>query len=470
MNKKIICLLFILFYICSAKAQDKYPLDMSLIKQENDSTIIKKFYNEALASGKAYQWLDTLTNKIGGRLTGSKEAAQAVDWAEKLFRSLNVNVIKQECMVPHWVRGTKEEAMIIPATTKKGISVPVCALGGSIATPSDGLTANVIEVKNFEELEKLGKKNIQGKIIFYNRPMNSSFINTFEAYGDAVPQRWAGAMKAAPYNAIGVVVRSMTLSLDDYPHTGAMGYEDTIPKIPACAISTIAANKLSEQLQKDPATKFYFKISCQKLPDEKSYNVIGEIKGTEHPEEIIVVGGHLDSWELGKGASDDGTGVVQAAEVLNLFNALGIKPKRTIRAVMYMNEENGSKGGEKYAELAKQNNEKHIFAIESDGGGFVPRGFSFNGDSMMVEKMLSWKKLFEQYNLYSWVRGYGGADVDHLEKNCSVIAGLSVDSQRYFDYHHAATDTFDKVNRRELELGAASMAALIYLISEYGVK
>ncbi|MEO5572569.1 MAG: M28 family peptidase, partial [Bacteroidia bacterium] len=335
MNKKILFSFLLAFLISFAKAQNQNVIqpivnDVALIDNSKgdytmDSIIIKKIYNYALSNGKAYEWLDTLSNKIGGRLSGSKQAAKAVEWGERVFRSLNLTVIKQECMVPHWVRGAKESAMIVSSGSKKSISVPVCALGGSIATPAEGITAKVIEINNFDDFEKLGRKNIEGKIVFFNRPMNPNFINTFEAYGDAVTQRWAGAMKAAPYGAIGVVVRSMTLLLDDHPHTGSMGYVDTIPKIPACAISTKGANLLSAQLKKDPETKFLFKMACKTLPDEKSYNVIGEIKGTEHPEQIIVVGGHLDSWELGAGASDDGTGVVQAAEVLNLFNALGIK-------------------------------------------------------------------------------------------------------------------------------------------------
>lgn len=444
--------------------------------QNNDSVIIKKFFNEALLSGKAYDWLNYLSNNIGGRLSGSKQAAQAVEWGAKVFSSLNVTVIKQECMVPHWVRGEKEEGTIIPFKIKtiSPLRTPICALGGSIATPADGITANVIEVSSIEELEKSDKKNVEGKIVFYNGPMDATQINTFNAYGNAVEQRWAGAMKASAHGAVGVVVRSMTLALDDYPHTGAMAYADSIKKIPACAISTKGANLLSDLLKKDPQMKFKIKMNCQTLPDEKSYNVIGEIKGKEHPEEIIVVGGHLDSWDLGDGASDDGTGIVQSAEVLNLFQALGIKPKRTIRAVMFMNEENGGRGGEKYADLAIQNNEKHIAAIESDGGGFTPRGFSFKGDSAIIEKILPWQKLFDPYNTNDWVMGYGGADIDHLQKECKtdcpILVGLNPDSQRYFDYHHAATDTFDKVNRRELELGAASMAALVYLFSEYGLK
>ncbi len=482
MNKKIIFSILPLLLASLSKAQNKEE-DLVLLKADNDSSIIKGFYNKALTTGKAYEWLDTLTNKIGGRLSGSKEAAQAVEWGERVFRSLNVNVIKQECMVPHWSRGAKAEGAIILSqpemtvltgkyikSSSNSYAVPVCALGGSIATSPAGLMAKLIEVHSLDELDKMDKKRIEGKIVFFNGPMDATLMNTFEAYGKAVGQRWGGAMKAAPLGAVGVVVRSMTLLTDDHPHTGSMGYVDSIPKIPACAISTRAADLLSKTLKEDAETKFSFKMNCQTLPDEKSYNVIGEIKGTEHPEEIIVVGGHLDSWELGDGAHDDGTGVVQAAEVLNLFKSLGIQPKRTIRAVMFMNEENGGKGGEKYAELAKANGEKNIVAIESDAGGFTPRGFSFKGDSLLVEKILSWKRHFEQYNLYSWTRGYGGADIDHLENQGTLLVGLSPDSQQYFDYHHAATDTFDKVNRRELELGAASMAGLVYLFSEYGVK
>ena len=350
------------------------------------------------------------------------------------------------------------------------LPVTICALGMSIATPQGGLFAPLIEIKNFDELAKKGKSGIEGKIVFYNHPFDQTFINAFRAYGEAVPYRWAGAARAAYYGAKGVVVRSMATSVDDFPHTGSMGYADTVPKIPACAISTKGADELSDAIKKYPELKFFFKQSCEMKDSVLSHNVVGEIKGSEHPEEIIIVGGHLDSWDTGKGASDDGAGVVQSMELLNLFKTLNIKPKRTIRCVLFMNEENGGKGGEKYAELAKQNNEKTIAAIETDAGGFSPRGFTFKGDSIQIEKIFTWKNLFEQYGLHIWQRGYGGADIDHLEKQGTLLIGLSPDSQRYFDYHHAASDTFDKVNRRELELGAASMAALVYLISEYGLK
>ena len=440
----------------------------SSFSQNNDSAIIRSFYNEALTNGKAYGWLKVLTTDIGPRLSGSPQAANAVKWSEMLFNSLKLDrVVKQKMMVPHWVRGPKEKAYIIKG--EKKTEVPVCALGGSIATPKNGLTAEVIEVRSFDELNRLGNQ-VAGKIVFFNFSWDQTKINTFEAYGDAVAPRGGGAQKAAPYGAVGVVVRSAGSSHDDFPHTGAMGYNDTITKIPACAISTNGADMLSRllRLKSMPPVKFSFNQQCKMLPDTVSFNVIGEIKGSEYPDEIITIGGHLDSWDLGQGAHDDGAGVVQCAEVLNLFRTLNIQPKRTIRCVFFMNEENGGRGGKTYAEECKKANEKLIAALETDAGGFTPRGFGFSGDSVKVAKLRGYKKLFEPYNLYSWDGSGGGADIGHLVDQCPVMIGLSPDSQRYFELHHTAADTFDKVNQRELELGAASIAALVYLISEHG--
>ncbi len=439
--------------------------------QSNDSLNIRKIYNEALTSGKAYGWLDYLCNSIGSRLSGSAQAELAVNYVKKELDQLKFDrVFLQDVMVPHWVRGEKGNAFYKPTTAGALLPVSITALGMSIATPQGGLFGPVVEIKNFDELAVKGRKEIAGKIVFFNYPMDPTFYNTFRAYGEAAKYRWSAAARAGYYGAKGVVVRSMTLATDDFPHTGSMGYSDSVQKIPACAISTIGANELSDAIKMYPQLQFFFKQSCEMKDSVLSHNVVGEIKGSEHPEEIIIVGGHLDSWDLGKGAHDDGAGVVQSMEVLNLFKALNIKPKRTIRCVAFMNEENGGRGGAKYAELAKQNNENTIAAIETDGGGTSPRGFSFKGDSMQIEKIFSKKYLFEQYGLHVWMHGYGGADIDHLEKQGTLLIGLSPDSQRYFDYHHAASDTFDKVNKRELELGAASIAALVYLISEYGLK
>jgi len=436
--------------------------------QNTDSVVIKKFFNEALSNSVAYKNLDHLVNDIGGRLAGSPEAAKAVEWARKAMIDAGADTVwLQECTVPHWVRGEKEKGTIFYKNESR--DVPVCALGESIATPKDGIKATVVEVKDFEELQKMGKEKIQGKIVFYNHPFDQTFVNTFDAYGEAVKYRWAGPSEAARYGAVASIVRSMAQNLDDYPHTGGMGYNDSLPKIPCAAISTNGAELLSSIIKSNPETKFFLKQSCRMLDSVKSYNVIGEIKGSQHPEEFIVVGGHLDSWETGKGANDDGTGVAASTEVIRLFKTTGAKPQRTIRAIAFMNEENGLKGGEKYGEQALKKKENHIAAIESDEGGFLPTGFGLNMPEEKIKKIQSWKNLFLPYGIFYIDKDGDGADISPMTKTGVPGIGLHVNSQRYFDYHHAASDTFDKVNRRELEMGAAAMAALIYLISEYGL-
>ncbi len=440
---------------------------------QSDSVVIRKIFTEALTNGRSYSNLDQLANGIGGRLAGSPGAAKAVEWTKKAMIAAGADtVFLQECMVPHWVRGEKEIARFMgPAAERKALAI--CALGNSVATPTAGLSAGIVEVKEFSELEKLGKSKIQGKIVFFNRPMDPSRIATFHAYGGAVMQRVGGPSIAAKYGAVGVVVRSMSLIKEDAPHTGVTIYNDTFPKIPACAISTNDADFLSEKLKKYPESKFFFKMSCKMLPDERSHNVVAEIRGSERPEEIIVVGGHLDSWDNGDGAHDDGAGIVQSIEVIRIFKALGIRPKRTIRAVAFMNEENGGRGGDKYAELAAKNKEKHIAAIESDAGGFTPRGFGCTFPKGMEKQelvFLSWKKQFSPYFADDLHRGGGGADIEELYKQGTPVFGLQPDSQRYFDVHHTVNDTFDKVNKRELELGGAAMAALIWLITEKGFE
>lgn len=437
--------------------------------QQNDSIAIRHIFDETLTGSKCYSWLDHLSNKIGGRLSGSPEAALAVNYVNMELSKLALDsVILQDVMVPHWIRGEKESAWMQAEGTKTELSI--CALGGSIETPKGGLLAEVVEVRDWEEMDKIGTEKIKGKIVFMNHPMKPEFINTFEAYGEAAKYRWGTAMRAARSGAVGVIVRSMTLAMDDHPHTGAMGYADSIPKIPACAISTLDAALLSKSLKKNPSLKFGMSMSCKTLDDVLSYNVIGEIRGSEFPDEVIVVGGHLDAWDLGDGSHDDGAGVVQSMEVLRTIKALNIRPKRTIRCVAFMNEENGGKGGEKHANAAKSSGRKYIAAIESDAGGFSPRGFTFKGDSAAMQKVMSWKTLFYPYLLHTWKPGYGGADINHLENQGTLLIGCSPDSQRYFDYHHAESDTFDKINKRELELGAASMAALAWMISEYGLR
>lgn len=436
-----------------------------------DKNQLKQFYDIALLEGQSYEWLDYLSNRIGSRLSGSLGAERAVVWTKSELESLGLDrVYLQAVKVPKWVRGPKEFALI---ETAPGVTfnVPITALGGSVATPSVGLKARVVEVQGIEDLAKLGRENIEGKIVFFNRPMQANLISTFQAYSGCVDQRYDGAREASEFGAVGVIVRSMNLRLDDFPHTGAMSYGDqnVSKRIPAAAISTNAAEKLSYLLKLEPKLKFLFRQQCKTYPDVLSHNVVGEIKGSEFPNEIIVVGGHLDSWDLGDGAHDDGAGVVQSMEVLRLFKKSGYRPKRTIRVVLFMNEENGLRGGNAYANSVLANNEKHIFALESDAGGFTPRGFSFNCSDEEFAQVETWKPLFKPYLVHYFEQGGSGADIRPLKNKYNVLAGLRPDSQRYFDHHHAENDTFDAVNKRELELGAATMTSLIYLYDKYGL-
>ena len=448
-------------------------LSVALHAQPNpsDKEQLKTFFDTSLLNGQAYEWLDYLTNRIGSRLSGSLGAERAVAWTKAALDALGLDrVYLQPVKVPKWVRGSKEFALI---ETAPGVTfnVPITALGGSVATPSVGLKAFVVEVQGIEELKALGREQIEGKIVFFNRPMQADLISTFQAYSGCVDQRYSGAKEASAYGAVGVIVRSMNLRLDDLPHTGAMSYgdQDVSKRIPAAAISTNAAEKLSKLLKLEPNLKFLFRQQCKTYPDVWSHNVIGEITGSEFPNEIIVVGGHLDSWDLGDGAHDDGAGVVQSMEVLRLFKATGYKPKRTIRVVLFMNEENGLRGGNAYADNALLTGERHIFALESDAGGFTPRGFSFNCSDEEFAQIESWKPLFKPYLIHYFEQGGSGADIRPLKNKYNVLAGLRPDSQRYFDHHHAENDTFDAVNKRELELGAATMTSLIYLYDTYGL-
>ncbi|WP_247231681.1 M28 family peptidase [Telluribacter sp. SYSU D00476] len=436
--------------------------------QKADSLFIRQLFDKALNEGKSYDWLRHLTTQIGHRLSGSEGAARAVQYTRQVMEQEGFDrVFLQNVMVPHWVRGAKEKAWI--QASKQKVEVPIAALGGSVATPKAGIRARVIEVKNFQELRGLGKEKVQGKIVFFNRPMDPTRLNTFEAYSGAVDQRGNGATEAARLGAVGAIVRSMTTRLDDFPHTGAMRYGTGVPMIPAAGISTNGAELLSNMLKSNPDLEFFFQQNSETLPDAPSHNVVGELKGNTHPDEILVVGGHLDSWDLGQGAHDDGAGCVQAIEALRLLKALGYQPKRTLRAVMFMNEENGLKGGITYADSARSKNEKHIAAIESDRGGFVPRGFGVVGDAAKKARVMSWQPLLAPYGLHEIGPGGGGADIGPLAQLGTVLLGLVPDSQRYFDYHHAASDTFDTVSRRELEMGAASMAAMLYLLDKYGL-
>ena len=439
--------------------------------QEEHAFFIKDIYEETLQNGACHTWLQYLSDSIGGRLAGSQNALDAVDYTFGVLSSMEGvdTVYRQECNVPRWERGPQAVVEIRFGDSK--MSLNALALGNTVGTGDPGITAEVIEVFGLDTLDQLGREAIEGKIVFFNRPMSDLRINTGYAYGEAVDQRVHGASRASKYGAAAVLVRSMTTLHDDLPHTGVQVYQDDIDPIPAIAISTNHANKLGALLETN-TVEAYIRNYAKVLPDTISYNVVAEIKGSEKPEEIILVGGHLDSWDVGGGAHDDGSGCVHSMQVFaNLVN-MGYKPKRTLRCVLFMNEENGLGGGKKYAEESNNKGEFHLAAIESDSGGFTPRGFGCSAEADVFPQYLANLQSFDEYlspyDLYLKAGG-GGADISPLKSQGGLLIGFKPDGQRYFDFHHTTADIYENVNVRELKLGAAAITSLVYLIDQLGL-
>ena len=435
---------------------------------QTDSLFIRRLADEVFLHSTAYSNLHDLTKQVGPRLNGSPQTYLAEAWAQNALKAAGADkVYLQACTIPHWVRGEKETAAFISNGKKEPIRV--IALGNSVSTPAAGITAPLVVVNSFDELEQK-KHELKGKIVFYNYPFDARFVHVFKAYGDAVRYRGNGPSRAAKYGAVGVLVRSMTAALDNAPHTGALRYNDSFPKIPAMAVGIQDANRLAAVAAANPATTLFMRTTAHALPDTTGYNVIGEFTGTEFPDQYITVGGHLDSWDPAEGAMDDGTGCVHSIEILRAFKAMGYRPKHTIRIVLFSDEENTGGGAKAYEEQAEKNKEHHVFALESDAGGFTPRTFSVIAAPEKLQKMRSWIPLLQPYGVYEFDAGGAGADVEPLNEKMGVPVGeLLPDSQRYFDFHHAATDVFEVVNKRELELGALNMAAFIYLVDQYGL-
>jgi hypothetical protein len=439
-----------------------------------DSLFIHSIATNILSSNASYNNLHYLTKNIGGRLSGSPQMYKAEQWGAQALKDAGAdNVRLQECMVPHWVRGGNDQAFV---TYKDADGIEqkywlnILALGNSVGSGVDGISAPLIRVNDFDDLERR-QDELSGKIVFYNVPFDDTLISTFAAYAKNVIYRVTGANRAAKYGAIGMLMRSMTNSPGNYPHTGSLRYVDTIKNIPAAAMGLDDVKKLDSLFNANVSLTASLFTYGKMLPDTIAHNIIGELKGTEHPEQIITVGGHLDSWDPAEGANDDGTGVVQTIEVLRVLKALNYQPKHTIQFVLFANEENGTRGAKKYADEALHNKEPHIFALESDAGGFTPRGFSFDVDSASWQKINSWKHFFTPYYGDRFVNGGGGADIGYLKDALHTPqAGLNPDTQRYFYIHHAATDVFENVDIREMKLGAINMAALIYLVDKYGLS
>jgi hypothetical protein len=371
----------------------------------------------------------------------------------------------EPCRVPRWERGGRERLAVSFAGLDQTVELPILALGGSVATPEAGLTAGVIEVQSFDELRARAAE-ASGKIVFFNRRLEPARFDTFDAYGAAVDQRAQGAREAARVGAVAAVVRSMASRIDDFPHTGSMHYEEGLPRIPAVAVSTRGAEELSAWIAAGRDPRLTLELSCAWHEDVDLFNVVGELRGSERPEEIIVVGGHLDSWDVGHGAHDDGGGCMQAFEVLRLLKALDLLPRRTIRAVLFMNEENGVRGARAYREAHAAELEHHVLAIESDRGSFAPLGFTTDAAPEAFAILRGVVDLMEPARIDRLEPGHGGVDIAPLAAHGVPLVGLLPDPQRYFDVHHSANDTFEQVNEREIELGAGALAALCFVIAD----
>lgn len=425
----------------------------------------KRLVAEGLRDCRSYALLAELAREAPLRLSGSAGAERAVSLTAAMMRRLGFERVRVESvMVSHWERGPVEEAVVLAEHGQAEIRLDACALGGSVGTGADGVTGPVIEVKSLQEVKSLGAR-ARGAIIFFNRPMDPTHLNTFQGYGGAVDQRSGGAIEAARAGAAGVIVRSVTLARDDVPHTGSMSYADSVTRIPALAVSTMDADSLSQLLKTEGVVRLRMRLSARTLPDAPSGNVLGELVGSEKPDEIVVVGGHLDSWDKGHGAHDDGGGCMQAIETLDLLKRVGFKPKRTIRAVMFMNEENGLRGGRAYPKAPARASERHVAAIEADRGAFAPRGLSVDADTATVLRLSRWAPLFAELGAGRIVKGGSGVDIGPLVSTGVPGIGLVVEDHRYFDHHHSANDTIDAVHPRELEMGAIVMALLAAILA-----
>jgi carboxypeptidase Q len=436
----------------------------------SDQETVAAVFKIARNDPAPYQTLKVLCEEYPNRLGGTPTSIRAIQYMKRVLEKEKFDsVYLQECTVAHWDRGAKEIGAVF-SQKKARIELAVCALGNSVGTPAQGITAGVIEVHSFAELKELGEKSVKGKIVFFNRAMDAGKANPFEAYGEVVGFRFAGASAAARYGAEAMVVRSITTAIDGFPHTGVMRYKDTPREIPAFAVASQDADRLSALLAGDRKLKLYLKSNCRFLGDETSYNVIGEVRGREFPDEIIAVGGHIDAWDISAGAHDDGGGCVQALEVRRIFDRLDYRPKRTLRVVLFMDEEMNQRGGRKYAEAARQKKEKHLLALESDGGCDKPRGFSFDPNGDYVNRIKAYATYFAPYGVNVFVTEGSGVDVEFLKGQCALVGALLTDPAHYFDYHHSGNDTFEHVDERYLQDGSAAMAALVYFVDRYGLK
>ncbi len=427
---------------------------------------VARIFEVGLRSGRAFALLEELCRVAPARLSGSDGAARAVEWGAERMRALGLeNVRLEPCTVPRWVRGDVESLAVVEPAAARGLALPIHALGGSVGTDPGGIEALLLRVTSFEELRARAAQ-ARGRIVLFDRPMDPGEADPFAAYGGAVDQRVRGAIEAAAVGAVGALVRSMTLARDDVPHTGAMRYDDAVPAVPAAAVSTLGADRLAALLAGGTEVRVRLALSCRTLADVESANVVGEIVGRELPQEIVLIGGHLDAWDVSPGAHDDAAGCAQTLEAARLLLELGLRPRRTLRVVWFMNEENGLRGGRAYREAHLAELPRHVLALESDRGGFAPRGFATDAPPARFAELERHVRLLEPWGAGLLLQGSGGADISPMRQDGVVLAEYLPDAARYFDFHHAASDVPAAVSPREVQLGAAAIAAFAWCVAD----
>jgi len=432
------------------------PLPSPTVKIDRYRAAAARIIGVALTSDRAYARLAHLTDHIGNRLGGSTSLERAIEWAvTEMKRDGLDNVRTEKVMVPHWVRGEESLEMLTPVPRK----LQMLGLGNSIGTPAEGISAEAIVVRDFAELDRLGEQ-VRGKIVVYNAP--------YVSYGATVLYRLQGASRAAHYGAVAALVRSITPVSLQTPHTGAMAYDPDQPKIPTAAITIEVAEFLQRMNDRGEHPTLRLKMEAKFLPDAESANVIAELRGSEKPDEIVLIGGHFDSWDVGQGAHDDGGGCIVAWETIRLLKELGLKPRRTIRVVLYTNEENGTRGGNAYRDAHRAEIAKHVLAIESDSGVYRPEGFGLAATAppQVRSNLQEIAKLLAGIDAANIGANGGGSDIGPMMREGVVGASLDVDGAHYFDIHHTQADTLDKVNPRELALCVATMAVMAYTVAD----
>jgi hypothetical protein len=436
-------------------------LGWPLATPASDADTAARIVGAALVRARAYETLQHLTDRIGPRLSGSKNLERAVEWTAATLRAQGADRVAVEpVLVPHWVRGKEVASIVAPVEAP----LVLTALGGSVATPAGGIEAEVIEVASFDELRAAGER-VRGRIVLYNRDMARGG-GSMDGYGAVAPLRTQGAIEAARLGAVAALVRSLGTAAFRLPHTGAMSYEDTVPKIPAAALAEEDADHLHRLLAAGDVVRVRLELGCATLPDATSANVVADFRGRELPDEIVVIGAHLDSWDLGTGAVDDGAGVAVVMDTLRLLHELDLRPRRTIRAVLFTNEENGLRGGREYARAHAGELARHVAAIETDSGAGRPLGFGITAGTGAEAVLRTIAAHLAPLGADQVTTGGGGADISPMKPAGVPQIGLRADTTTYFDIHHSNADTFDKVDRQDLHRQVAAMAVMAYFLAD----